>query len=109
MSAVAQPLFEPVELNSTPTAYYTASANTRVDQMTVSNPSSTAAHLVTINWVKGGGSADSISEIVPQRQMTAGESWNALPFVGHVLGAGDAIWASADGPLNFFASGTVIS
>lgn len=109
MAATVQPLIEPVSLTNSPVSYFTAGARTRVDQMSLANPSATTLYSATVWWVKTGSSPDTTNQVQPARPMTPGEAWNVLTFVGQTLASGDQIFAEADGPINFFASGTVMT
>lgn len=110
MSVVIKPLFEPVQLTNANVTYYTAPVPTRVDKMTLTNPTAGAA-TATIYWVPSGGAAADGNAMVKSRSIQSLESWDVWPFIGHVLAVGDLIVAvaSAGATINFFASGTAVS
>lgn len=87
-------LIEPQILTAGLVTYYTAGVTTRIDQMTVTNPTGTPA-TVTVNWVPKGGTAGVGNTIVFQRPINAGEAWSASPMIGHTLSAADFIQIEA--------------
>lgn len=110
MAVTILPLFEPVQVTAGTLTYYNATVPTRIDKMSVSNPTGTA-RWVTIYWVPSGASATAANTIVFQRYVNAGESWDVTPMIGHTLGIGDTIQAiaSAATALVFAASGTQVT
>lgn len=110
MAVVVKPLFEVVQLTNGAVAYYTATVPTRIDKMTVHNPTGSAA-TVTVYWVPSGGAAGATNALVTTRPVQSLESWDVFPFMGQVLATGDNISAvaSAGATINFSASGTLIS
>lgn len=110
MAVQIQPLFEPVQLASAPTSYFTALVNTRIDKMTLTNVDA-AVHMATLYWVPAGATPGAANIIVDAQRIGASKSWDAWYFIGHVLGVGDTIQAMADAAavLNFFASGTALN
>lgn len=111
MTVNIQPLFEPTQLTNADATYYTAAVQTRIDKMTVFNPTA-AVHNVTIHWVPAGGAPTDANIIGGKaRPLQPGENFDVWGFIGHVMGVGDFISAKADAgaALNFFASGTLVS
>lgn len=110
MAVVILPLFEVRQLTNAAVTYYTAPVATRIDKMTLHNPTAGAA-TATIYWVPSGGAAAAANALVTTRPIQSLESWDVTPFIGQVLAAGDFIsaLASAGAVLNFVASGTRVS
>ena len=105
------PLFEPLQLLSGAAIYYVASANTRIDKLTVANQDINPRQ-VQIYWVPSGGSLSTPGAIIiPTFDLQPAESRDLWQFIGHILGVGDGIGASCDdsGVVNFFGSGTQIT
>lgn len=111
MTVNIQSLFSPATLTAGATTYYTAQAQTRLDKLTVSNPSTTVAYSVTINLVPAGGVAGVGNQIIGARNLQPLETWDSWPAIGHVLNVGDFIsaLASVAGHLVLFGSGTLVS
>ena len=113
MAATILPLFEPSLIPATPAInFFTATLPTQVTKMTVVNTSLTTAYSVSIYWVPASGApSDATNQMVNARLIAAKESWDAWPFIGHVLARGDSIWAVADiaSKLIFAASGLAVS
>lgn len=103
-------LFEPQQLTSSIAPYFTASVPTRIDKLTLSNPTASARQ-VSIYWVPRGGAAGPTNQIIAGRYIQPGESWDVSPLMGHVLTPGDEIAAVADSAaaVDFFGSGTAVS
>lgn len=111
MAVTITPLFEPVQIANAATVYFTAQVPTQIQKLTVANPSNTTAYSVTLYWVPNAGAAGVTNAIQTTRFIQALETWDAWPFIGHVLNPGDAIaaLASVAAKLNFFGSGTQVS
>lgn len=110
MAVNIQPLIEVLPLTNAVATYFTAQVPTRIDKMTVANPTAGAA-TVTIHWVPNGGSAADNNALVKTRSVQSLESWDVWPFIGQVLAVGDTIQAvaSAGATINLAASGTTVS
>lgn len=111
MANSLQPLFEPVQLTNAAALYYTAVAKTRIDKMTVANPSATVSYTFTAYWVAAAGTPVTANILQPARAILPHEAYDVFPFIGQTLGVGDMIYAvaSTGAVLNFFASGLVMS
>lgn len=111
MSVVIQPLFEPVQLTGAAATYFTAQVATRIDKMTLANPSTTTAYTATIYLVPSGQVAGVTYALVTARPLQPLETWDVWGAIGQVLAAGDFIsaFASTTAKLNFFAAGTSVS
>lgn len=103
-------LFEPQQLTSSIAAYFTAPVPTRIDKLTLSNPT-TNARQVSIYWVPRGGAAGPTNQIIANRYLQPNETWDVYPLMGHVLSPGDEIAAVCDSAaaVDFFGSGTAVS
>lgn len=110
MAVTIQPLFEPQQIASTITTYFTAGVATRIDALTVTNVNS-GARVVSFYWVPSGGAANSTNQIVASRPLQPNESWDVSPFIGQVLNPGDSLAAICDSAaaVNLFGSGTAVS
>lgn len=109
MTISVQRLFQPTQVPAIAGLIYTATAAVRIDKLTVANPSSTTASVLTVYWVPAGSAAGATNVIAASRTLQPYDSWDVWPFMGHVLANGDAIWAVATGAaLNIFGSGTVV-
>ncbi len=104
------PLFEPLQLASAASPLFTATAPIRIDKLTVTN-TDTAAHTVSFYWVSAGGAFSVANLLVAARPLQVNESWDAQPFMGHVLSEGDQLFgmASVGGVVNCFGSGVQVS
>lgn len=111
MSFLIQPLFEATLVTNAATTFYTALARTRIDAMSVINPSATVTYTFTLHWVPSGGAAATANKIVPARPILPGESWIVFPIIGQTLAVGDFIQAlaSTTNVLNLAASGMLMS
>lgn len=111
MANIIQPLFEPVQLTNAAVAYYTAAARTRIDKLTIHNPSATVTYNATIYWVPAAGAPGITNAIETLRPVLPHESWDVFSVIGQTLGVGDALYmlASTSAVLNAFASGLVMS
>ena len=110
MAVNIQPLIEVVPLTNATATYFTAQVPTRIDKMTVANPTGGAA-TVSIYWVPQSGTAGDSNVLVKTRPVQSLESWDVWPFIGQVLAVGDTIQAvaSAGATINLAASGTTVS
>lgn len=110
MAVTIAPLIEPTQLTAAAVSYYRANVPTRIDKMTVANPTATPRS-VTIYWVPSGGSPDGTNTIVATRFLNANETWDVSPMIGHTLGVGDTIQAlaSAATAIVIAASGTQVT
>lgn len=111
MAFIIQPLFEPVRLTNVAAVYFTATARTQIQKLTISNPSATTGYTATVYWVPSGGAAGITNAIETTRTVLPLEAWDVFSLIGHTLGIGDAIEALASTTLvlNFFGSGLVMS
>lgn len=111
MAFTIQPLFEPVRLTNVAVAYYTATARTQIQKLTISNPSAVTAYTATVYWVASTGAPTSLNAIETTRTILPLETWDVFSLIGHTLAAGDSIQAlaSTTNVLNFFGSGLVMS
>lgn len=113
MAYQIQPLWQPAQLQTAAGVWYNALVKTRIDKITVSNPSATAGNVytVTIAWVPSGLMFGVPFQVVTTKAIQPLESWDAWPLIGHTLGVGDTIQAlaSTGAVLNFFGSGTTVS
>lgn len=110
MAVTITPLIEPTQLGAVTASYYRANVPTRIDKMTLANPTATPRS-VTIFWVPSGGAADGTNTIIFQRFLNAGETWDVSPMIGHTLAIGDTIQAlaSAAAAVVIAASGTQVT
>jgi hypothetical protein len=111
MSITIAQLVSPQQLTNATATYYTSTnIKTRIDKLTVSNPTSSAA-TVTIYLVPSGGSASDATTISKTKTVNAGETWNSPDVVGLVLNAGGTIQAvaSANTTLTIAAAGVQIT
>lgn len=110
MAVTILPLIEPVQVAAADTIYYTAQVPTRIDKMTVTNPTATP-RWITVNWVPSAGASSASNTMVFQRFVNAGESWDIAPMIGHTLAVGDTIHATASAAtaLVLSASGTQVT
>lgn len=110
MSASNVPLIQALQVPATNTLVFTASANTRLDAVTLYNPIGNAACLVTLSIVPVGGSPTAPDQITSHNCL-AGETYPAFGLIGQSLRAGDMIYALAAtaGLVNLFASGLITS
>ena len=107
---VAQ-LIAPQQLTNATATYYTSTnLVTRIDKLTITNPTAGAV-TVTIYLVPSAGSAGDPTTITSAKSIQAGETWNCPDAVGQVLKAGGTIQAkaSANTSLTISAAGVTIS
>lgn len=111
MSVKILPLFEPVQLTGSAAIYFTAQVPTRIDKLTLANPSSTTAYTATLYLVPSGGSPSAANAIVTARPVQPLETWDVWSAIGQVLATGDTLQALAStaAALNMFAAGTSVS
>lgn len=109
MSISFEPLFAPMVLTGTITRLFAATATTRIDKLTVANSLAGAVNL-SVFIVTQGMLPNQGTQIVPPRPIQPMESWDVDPVIGHVLVAGDALWAlaSVGSQLVVFGAGTVL-
>lgn len=107
MAVTIQPLIQSQTLANSLAVYFTASAATRIDAMTLMNAGA-ATETVTIQWVPSGGAA-ATANIIAKITLLAGQSASVYQFIGQTMAAGDKIEAlgATGGLVNLFASGTV--
>jgi len=110
MTASLQTLIEPQAVPAVSTLFFTATAATSFDAVTLYNALANAACKVTINWVPNAG-AVAASNVICEHTVLPGEVYPVFALIGHILNPGDKIYAiAATGALvNLFASGTVNS
>lgn len=77
------------------TTLYTATAATRIDKATISNPTS-VDHTVSVYIVQSGASANNANVLVPNVTVTAFTGYEAAELQNHVLNIGDSLQAIAD-------------
>lgn len=109
MAISIQPLFEP---KAVPTGsagvIFTATGVTRIDKLTVTNPSTSAPARVSVYWVAAGGVVSPANSIPLNHDLQPLDAWDVWPLMGHVLNKGDSIFAVATtGAPSIFGSGTV--
>lgn len=109
MTISIQPLFEPKQVpTGSAGVIFLAGGVTRIDKLTVTNPSLTVFAQVTLYWVAANGVPSTANSLPLNRGLQPLDAWDAWPFMGHVLAAGDAIWGfAAFGAPSIFGSGTV--
>lgn len=112
MATTAAQLIAPQQVAGTATIYYTSGSGvkTRIDKLSVTNPTAGAVS-ITIHIVPSGGSVGDSTTITKTRGVNTLETWNCPDLVGHVLNPGDTIraLASAATSLTLMASGAQTS
>jgi hypothetical protein len=110
MTVNIQPLIQSHTLSNAYVSLFTASAPTRIDAVTLFNPTGNASETVTIEWVPTGGSTGA-GNLIASYTLLGGNSATVYELIGQVMAAGDQIYAKgATGALvNMFASGTVVT
>lgn len=111
MSLTPAVLIAPQQVANATTTYYTSTGlKTRIDKLTVTNPTATARS-ITIYLVPSAGSANDGTTIVKDKVINAGETWNCPDVVGQILAAGGTIQAvaSAATALTISAAGVQIT
>lgn len=104
-------LISPQQVAAAATTYYTSTGlKTRIDKLTVTNPTATARS-ITIYLVPSGGPTDDTTTITKDKVINAGETWNCPDAVGQILGASGTIRAvaSAATALTISAAGVQIT
>lgn len=87
---------DPVRIAAAATTYYTSSnCKTRLDKVTLANPTVTA-RLVTIYKLASGGTAGDINTISYQKTVLAGQTIDVVELEGHWLEADAFIQALCD-------------
>ncbi len=91
-------IVKPQQVPASLTVLYAAppSTSVRIDKLTVSNPTS-APVTITLNVVPVGGTPGAANQTTNAQSILPNQTWNSPNEVGLVLGAGDAIWATASG------------
>lgn len=111
MAVLQRALVLPQQLTASTATYYTStSLKTRIDKLTITNPTGTA-RTVTIYLVPSGGTAGDSNTLTSAKTVAAGETWNCPDVVGHVLEDGGTLQAGASAAtaLTIAASGVTIS
>ena len=111
MAITIVPLITPQQVANATTTYLTATkVSYRVDKLTVTNPTATAA-TITLYLVPTAGAAGDSTTISKTKSVGAGETWNCPDFVGQVLGDGTTLQAvaSAAATLTLSAAGVRIT
>lgn len=88
-------IIPPAVLGTSIASLYTSSSRTRLDKVTVSNPTA-GAQTVSIYLVPSGSSPDATTEIVPALSIAAGASVEITTIEGQCLEKGATFQASAD-------------
>lgn len=111
MTVLAKQLVAPQQIANSATAYISAvTVKTRLDKVTVTNPTATARS-VTFYIIPNGGSAGDDTTITKSYVVPGGVTWNCPDLVGQILAIGDQLQAvaSAAAALTLMISGTEIS
>jgi hypothetical protein len=111
MGITPKALVTPQQIANATTTYYTSTGlRTRIDKLTVTNPTAGAA-TVTIYLVPSGGSAGDSTTISKTKSVASLETWNCPDVVGHILEAGGTLQAvaSAATTLTLAVSGAQLS
>lgn len=111
MAVVPKQLVAPVQVASSATDYIPAvTIKTRIDKVTVTNPTSTA-RTITFYIIPSGGSAGDSTTITKTYSVPGTSTWNCPDLVGQILTIGDKLQAvaSAATALTLMISGTEIS
>lgn len=96
MSITPAQLVAPQQLTASTAVYYTSTnLKTRIDKLSVTNPTANA-RLFTLYLVPNSGAANDGTTITSLRPINAGETWNCPDAVGQILNAGGSIQAKAD-------------
>lgn len=101
----------PQQIANSATTYYTStSIKSRIDALSVANPTAGAV-TVTIYIVPSGGAVGDSTTLVKTRSIAAGETWTGLGVVGQIMPADSTLRAvaSAATSLTLMASGVQIS
>lgn len=104
-------LVAPQQIASSATIYYTSTATkTRIDKVTVTNPTASAVQ-VTFYIVPSGGSVGDSTTITKTYSVPGLFTWNCPDLVGQIMAVGDTFRALASSAtaLTLMASGTQIS
>lgn len=100
-------LMVPAQITASAATYYTSTAcRTRVDAVTLSNPTGTN-RLVTLYLIESGGAAGNPTTITYQKTVLAGQTVRAWEIEGHWLNSGDFVQAICDAAtaVSMFMSG----
>lgn len=110
MAVTLNQLVAPQQIANSATTYYTAAVTTRIDKVSVTNPTATAA-TVTFYIVPSAGSVGDSTTITKTRSINTLETWTVFDLIGHVMNAGDTLRAvaSAATTLTLMASGTQVT
>ncbi len=105
-----QSLFTPQQLAAAPSLLYNAAARTRIDKLTVVNPSLTTGYGATIYWVPSGQAVPNFA-MLPGILIQPQQQYDVWSFIGHTLSVGDAIYgfATSAAALNVFGSGVTFT
>lgn len=97
MSVTPKRLMAPAQLPAAAASQYTAPANTRtiLKKCSFCNTTGTA-RVVTLYIVPSGGAANAADTLWSAVSVPAGATVEGYDIEGHVLLAGDAVWAFAD-------------
>lgn len=104
-------MMAPQQIANSATTYYTStSLKTRIDALSVSNPTSAGA-TVTVYIVPSGGAVGDSTTIVKTRSIAPNETWPGTGLVGQVMPSDSTLRmvASAATTLTGMASGAQIS
>jgi len=109
MAATPAQLVAPQQVASSTATYYTSGVGvtTRIDSVSVTNPTASAA-TITLYVVASGGTAGDANTISKAHGVNAGQTWNCPDLIGKVLPAGSTLQAiaSAATTLTLAVSGT---
>lgn len=96
--------------NAQTTVYTSTGLKTRIDKMSFTNTTGSAA-TITVNLVPSAGAAASSNTITSAKSVNAGETWNCPDVVGHVLKSGDfiSILGGTNNALTVMAAGVQIT
>lgn len=112
MAAVPAVLIPSQQIANANTAYYTSGTGvtTRIDSMSVANPTSSAVAL-TVFLVPSGGSPANSTMLISARGINVGQTYQCPEMIGKVLKPGDQIvaLASSAASLTVSAAGTQFS
>lgn len=111
MSLTPAVLISPQQVANATTTYYTSTGlKTRIDKLSITNPTATARS-ITIYLVPNAGAANDGTTITKDKVVNAGETWNCPDAVGQILNSGGSIQAvaSAAAALTISAAGVQIT
>lgn len=96
MNIVGFPLTQGALLTNSAVTYYTSTnIRTRLDKVTIANPTG-SNRTVTMYKIGSGGSASAATTISYQKSVLAGQTIDVTELEGHWLGPGDFVQALAD-------------